>query len=330
MTRLGAVVLVLAVLTPTLAAEAQQAGKPWRIGVLSVTSPPAPSAPPSPLQSAFLHGLRQLGYVDGRNIAIAYRWGEGKSERLSDLAAELVTLRVSVIFGSSVRAGLAAKRATSTIPIVFVTLGDPVADGLVSSLAHPGGNVTGVAGGGGEFVAKRLQMLKEIAPETTRVGVLWNPRNPGNARALKVLDDAARRLGVQLHPQQVAEPAGLSHAFTAMTKEQVGGLVVIADPTFAQHHKLIVDFAARNRLPAIYAERQAVAAGGLMSYQTNLADLHRRAATYVDKILKGANPVNLPVELSTQYELVINLKTAKALGLTIPQSLLLLANEVIE
>jgi putative ABC transport system substrate-binding protein len=323
------VVLCSAILASPLAGEAQQAKQPWQIGVLMNTSPPAPSAPPSRLRSAFLEGLRARGYVDGQNIVIASRWGEGKADRLLKGATDLVALQVNVIFASSLQAGLAAKRATSTIPIVFVAFGDPVADGLVSSLARPGGNATGVASGG-EIAGLRLQMLKEVAPESKRVAVLWNSVNPGNTRVLKLLADAARRLDLQLDPHGVAELAELAPALTLMTKNRVDGLIVIADPLLSQHHALIVDVAAKNRLPAIYAERTIVVAGGLMSYQADLADLNRRAATYVARILEGSRPADLPVEMSTAAELVINLKTARALGLTIPPSLLLRASQVIE
>ena len=325
--------LTLALAVAPLAPEAQQARKAWRIGYLSVGSPPPPSAQPSPLRSAFRQGLRELGYTEGQHITIEYRWGEGKADRLPGLAAELVNLKVDVMFASSLQAALAAKEATKTLPIVFVGFGDPVATGLVASLARPGANVTGlggVGGGGGEIAAKRLQLLKEVAPAVTRVAVLWNPRNPGNVRAMQVLTDAAGPLGVQLYPHEVAEPATLGNALAAMAKEPVGALLVVADPTLAQNHKLIVDFATKSRLPSIYAERQAVDAGGLMSYQANLADMHRRAAGYVDKILKGAKPGDLPVQLPTRFEFVINVKSAKALGLTVPPSLLVLADHLIE
>ena len=324
--------LTLALAVAPLAPEAQQVRKAWRIGYLSVGSPPPPSAQPSPLNSAFRQGLRELSYTEGQHITIEYRWGEGKAHRLPDLAAELVNLKVSVMFASSLQAALAAKQATKTIPIVFVMLGDPVAAGLVASLAQPGGNVTGLGavGGGGEIAAKRLQLLKEVAPAITRVAVLWNPSNPGNVRVMKVLTDAAGLLGVHLYPHEVPEPATLSNAFAAMAKEPVGALLVVADPTFAPNYKLIVDFATKSRLPSSFASRQAVDAGGLMSYQANLADMHRRAAGYVDKILKGAKPGDLPVQLPTRFEFVINVKSAKALGLTVPPSLLVLADHVIE
>ena len=335
MALLGLIIVTLALclaaapLALEAGAQESKAGKVWRIGYLGAGSPPSPSAPPSPLRSAFLQGLRERGYVDGQHIKIESRWSEGRSHRLPDLAAELVNLKVSVIYASSLSAALAAKQATSTIPIVFVTLGDPVADGLVSSLARPGGNATGVAGGG-LVGGKRLQLLKEVAPGITRVAVLWNPRNPSHARALEVLTEAARSLRMQLSPHEVSEPAGFSNAFTAMTKEHVGALFVVSDPTFSQHHRLIVDFATKSRLPASYGERRYVDAGGLMSYQANLADLHRQVAGYVDKILKGAKPGNLPIELPTKFELVINLKTARALDLTVPPSLLVQADQVIE
>jgi len=326
--------LTLALAVAPLAPQAQQVSKPSRIGYLGTGSPPPPSGQPSPLNSAFRQGLRELGYTEGQHITIEYRWAEGKSHRLPDLAAELVSLKVSAMFAGSQQAALAAKQATKTIPIVFVTLGDPVAGGLVASLAQPGGNVTGLGGGGGgsggTIAAKRLQFLKEVAPAVTRIAVLWNPGNPGNVRVMKVLTDTAGLLGVHLYPHEVPEPATLSNAFAAMAKEPIGALWVGADPTLAQNHKLIVDFATKNRLPSIYAERQAVEAGGLMSYQATLADLYRRAAGYVDKILKGSRPGHLPVELPTRFELVINVKTAKALGLTVPPSLLVQADHVIE
>jgi putative ABC transport system substrate-binding protein len=325
------IVLCLCLLASPLVAEAQPAGKAWRIGYLTVGSPPPPSAAPSPVTAAFRQGLRELGYVEGQNITIEHRWAAGQSHRLPELAAELVKLKVSVIVASATQAALAAKQAARTIPIVFVTLGDPVDVDLVSSLARPGGNATGLgSGGGGEIGAKRLQLLKEIVPGVTRVAVLWNPRNPGNVGVMKALTEAARLLGAQLHPHEVPEPAALGQALTAIPKEPVGALVVAADPTFTQGYGVIVDFAAKNRLPAIYPDRRAAEAGGLISYQTNLADLHRRAAGYVDKILKGAKPEALPVEMATRFELVINLKTAKALGLTIPPSLLARADHVIE
>ena len=248
--------LTLALAAAPPAPEAQQARKAWRIGYLSAGSSPAPPAQPSPFSSAFRQRLRELGYTEGQHITIEYRWGEGKADRLPGLAAELVNLKVDVMFAPSQQAALAAKQATKAIPIVFVVLGDPVAAGLVASLAQPGGNVTGlgaVGGGGGEIAAKRLQLLKEVAPAITRVAVLWNPSNPGNVRVMKVLTDAAGLLGVHLYPHEVPEPATLSNAFAAMAKEPVGALLVVADPTFAPNYKLIVDFATKSRLPSSFA-----------------------------------------------------------------------------
>jgi putative ABC transport system substrate-binding protein len=314
-----------------LAAEAQQAAKVPRIGYLATNQLAA-----SPhLHEAFRQGLRDLAYVEGRNLVIESRSADGKLDRLPALAAELVALRVDVIVtAGGTPAALAAKQATRTVPIVFATAGDPVASGLVTSLARPGGNVTGLSMlGTAELVGKRLELLTQAVPGVTRVAVL---RHPGfvSERAdkviLKAADAAARALGVRLQVVEARGPAEFDRAFSDMTRARAGALAVSGSPMFANERRRLVDLAAKNRLPAVYESREDVDAGGLMSYGPNFADLFRRAATYVDKILKGTKPADLPVEQPTKFELVINRKTAKALGLTIPQSLLGRADEIIQ
>ena len=265
---------------------------------------------------------------------IEYRDAEGKLERLPALAAELVALKVDVIFvGGGTRVALAAKQATRTIPIVFTAAGDPVESGLVTSLARPGGNVTGLSSLGPELVGKRLELLKQAVPGVNRVAVLWLPGALGERTDKDMLtgaDVAARALGVRLQFVEARGPAEFDRAFSDMSSARAGALTVLPSNRFLREHRRLVDLAAKNRLPAVYPSREFVDAGGLMSYGANPADLYRRAATYVDKILKGAKPGDLPVEQPTKFELVINLKTAKALGLTIPQSLLRQADQVIE
>ena len=312
-----------------LAAEAQQAAKVARIGYLSTNLASSPRH-----HEAFRQGLRDLGYVDGRNVVIEYRDAEGKPERIPALTAELVALRVDVIVvaGSTLTART-AKQATSTLPIVFIAVGDPVGSGLVTSLARPGGNVTGLSGLGPELVAKCLELLKQAVPGVDRVAVLWVPGALGERTdkdMLKEAEVAGRALGVQL---QFVDARGLENfdkAFSDMTSARAGGLTVLPSARLLREHRRLVDLAARNRLPAVYTSREFVDAGGLMAYGANLADLYRRAATYVDKVLKGAKPADLPIEQPTKFELVLNLKTAKALGLTISSSLLARADQVIE
>ncbi|HEV2055927.1 MAG TPA: ABC transporter substrate-binding protein [Methylomirabilota bacterium] len=319
---------VLGFLAAPLAAEAQQPAKISRIGFLSPSSPSDP-----PMQHSlevFRHGLGELGYVEGQNIAIESRWAEGKYDRLPGLAAELVRLKVDVIVTAAVPAIRAAKEATSTIPIVMAVVVDPVATGLVASLARPGGNITGLSNMAPELVGKQLQMLKEVVPKASRVAVLWNPANPGNAPQLREAEAAARTLGVRLQPVEARDPNDFDGAFAAMIRQQAGALIVLLDVMFTDHRTRIADLAAKSRLPAVYGLSEHAEAGGLMAYSASRAALFRRAATYVDKILKGAKPADLPVERPTKFELVINLKTAKALGLTIPPSLLVRADRVIE
>jgi len=322
-------------LTAPLAASAQQAGKMYRIGYLSPSSPSDPERLASPFGerglAAFRQGLRDLGYVEGQNIAIEYRWAEGKFERLPDLAAELVRLKVDVIVSVVTQATLAAKNATGTIPIVLVAAGDPLGSGLVASLGRPGGNVTGPSSMYGDLAGKQLELLKETVPKVSRVAVLWNPANAvWQAQMLKQTEIAARALGLQVQLLEARGPDDLGGAFAAMTKERASALLVQVDVIFALHARRIADLAAKRRVPAMYGSREHVEAGGLMSYAPNIPDLFRRAATYVDKILKGAKPGDLPVEQPTKFELVMNLKTATALGLTIPQSLLQRADQIIQ
>jgi len=316
-------------LAAPLAAEAQQAAKVARIGWLALNLAAAPQVP-----EAFRQGLRDLGYVEGRNVVIEHRDAEGKPERLPALAAELVGLKVDVIVAAGAPHALAAKQATKTIPIVFASgSSDPVTDGLVTSLARPGGNVTGLTGLGPGLVGKCLEQLTQAVPGVTRVDALWQPGAVGKRteeEMLKGAEVAARALGVRLQFVEARGPADFDRAFSDMTRVHTGALTVLPSAMFFNERRRLVDLAAKTRLPAVYPGREFVEAGGLMAYGPNLADLFRRAATYVDKILKGAKPGDLPVEQPTKFELVINLKTAKALGLTIPPSLLQRADQVIE
>jgi putative ABC transport system substrate-binding protein len=318
----------LGLLAP-IGTEAQPAGKIARIGYLSLNA-----GANTHLGDAFRQGLRDLGYVEGRNVVIELRDAGGKPERLPALAAELVALKVDVILtGGGTPPALAAKQATKTIPIVFASAPDPVTDGLVTSLARPGGNVTGLSNLNAELVGKCLEQLKQAAPGATRVAVLSQPGFVDERTGkdmLKAAEVAARTLGVRLQLVEARGPADLDRAFSEMTKAHAGALTVLPSAMLFTARRRLADLATKNRLPAVYAQREFVEAGGLMSYGPSLADLFRRAATYVDKILKGAKPADLPVEQPTKFELVINLKTAKALGLTIPQSLLLRADEVIQ
>ena len=316
-------------LAAPLAAEAQQPAKVDRIAYLSPNLGSTPH-----LRDAFLQGLRELGYVERRNVMIEYRDAEGKLERLPALAAEVVALKVDVIFvGGGTRVALAAMQATKTIPIVFTGVGDPVESGLVTNLARPGGNVTGFSSLGPELVGKRLELLKQAVPGVDRVAVLWLPGALGERTDKDMLtgaDVAARALGVRLQFVEARGPAEFARAFSDMNSARAGALTVLPSNRFLREHRRLVDLAAENRLPAVYTSREFVDAGGLMSYGPNVADLFRRAATSVDKILKGAKAGDLPVEQPTKFDLVINLKTAKALGLTVPPSILQRADQVIE
>jgi putative ABC transport system substrate-binding protein len=307
-------------------AEAQPAGKVSRIGYLSASS----STSNPRILEAFRQGLRDLGWVESQNLVIEYRWAEGRFDRLADLAAELVRLKVDLIVAAPAPPALAAKKATGTIPIAFMGAGDPVGQGLVASLARPGGNVTGLSYGvGSTILAKDLELLKEAVPKVRRVAVLFNPASP-TASITSEVKDAARSLGLQLQLVEARGPGEFDGAFAAMARERVGALFVVQDPAFIPQRARLADLAAKNRLPTILTQGEDAEAGGLMSYGPKLSDLWRRAATYVDKILKGAKPADLPVEQPTKFELVINLKTAKALGLTISPSLLQRADEMIQ
>jgi len=308
-----------------LAARAQQAEKIPRIGFLS------PAAVLSPRDRRFLQALHGLGYFEGKNILIEYRFAGGKFKRLPGLAAELVRLDVDVIVAVVTQASLAAKAATKTIPVVMLAVSDPVASGLVTSLARPGGNITGTSSQTAEVSGKSLQLLKEVVPKLSRVAVLWNPANAiFQAQLLKATERAAGVLGLQLREFGARNTDELDRAFTAISKANVGALMVLGDPTLVAHKARIIDFAAKHRLPAIYATENHAEAGGLMTYGPDMAGQFERAAFYVDKILKGAKPADLPVEQPTKFELVINMKTAKALGLTIPLPLLGRADKVID
>jgi len=322
-----AVVLALSLLTP-LAASAQQATKVPRIGYLAGNMATAPHLP-----EAFRQGLRDLGYFEGRNVVIEYRDAEGKLERLPALAAELVARKVDVILAGGTPQAQAAQQASRTIPIVFGSVADPVTDGLVTSLARPGGNITGLSLRAPELVGKRLELLTQAVPGISRAAALWQPGTYAERTEQDILKEAevaARALGVQLQFVEARGPEDFDRAFSDMTRARAGALTVLPSTMFFVERRRLVDLAAKNRLPAVYISSEFVMPGGLMSYGPNVADLFRRAATYVDKILKGAKPAELPVEQPTKFELVINLKTAKVLGLTIPQTLLLQASQVIE
>ena len=306
-------------------AQAQQAGKVWRIGYLDQGS----TAGNGPYFKAFRNGLRDLGWVEGKNITLDIRFAEGKTEQLPALAAELVRLKVDLIATSSTPAALAAKQATATIPIVIGFVADPVGSGVVSSLARPGGNITGWTHLGVELRGKYLELLKEAVPGAMRFGVLWNPANPAHRPSMGAIEAAARRLKVELYPVSAQEPKELESAFSALAAKRVEALVVFPDGMFLAQTSVIVGLAARRRLPALYGVREYAEAGGLMTYGTSLVDMFRLSASFADKILKGAKPGDLPVEQPTKFELVINLKTAKTLGLTIPPSVLGRADEVI-
>jgi putative tryptophan/tyrosine transport system substrate-binding protein len=315
------------VLTAPLAIEAQEAGKKARIGVLLL--PPRAEAGGTYIR-ALREGLRELGYVEGQNLLLEIRSAEGRPDLLPALAAEILTTRPDVLVTSGSEAILTLKRATGVVPIIMATVMDPVALGIAGSLAHPGGNLTGLAIMSLDLTAKRLQLLKEAVPRLSRVAVLWNPANPGNVLQLREVETASQILGLRWQGVAVRRPDELAGAFEEIVGAKSNGILAIEDSMLVSHRSRIVESVARTRLPAMYAFRQFVDAGGLMSYGPNVPESFRRAAVYVDKILKGAKPADLPVEQPTKFELVINLKTAKALGLTIPPSLLARADQIIE
>jgi len=301
---------------------AQQPASPRRIGVLSNSTEGTQA-------QAFRQGLRDAGYAEGRDVVIEWRSASGNYARVPELAADLVQRKVDVIVVVSTLAALAVKRATSTIPIVMAEVADPLGSGLVTSLAHPGGNVTGLSLMSAELGAKRLQLLKEAIPRVARVAVLWNPDTPFHTKAVEDLKAAAPSLAIELSFVSARTPEEFGPAFSAMARAHAEALYVLGDAFFFSHRTTLLKLASKARLPTSYSERLFVDEGGLISYGSNRDDMYRRSAGYVDKILKGARPGDLPIEQPTKFELVVNLKTAKALGITIPQSILLRADEVI-
>ena len=319
-------VLVAFVLAFAHVAGAQQPGKISRIGLLSPFSP----SDSAPWYQAFLQGLRELGWVEGKNISIEYRYADGKADRLPELAADLVRLKVDIVVANGTPDGLAAKNATKTIPIVLASAGDPVATGLVESLARPGSNITGLSQTAGEVHGKRLELLKDMVPKLSRVAVIWNPQTLTSTLAWKEIQLPARELGVQLHSLEVRSAADLDKAFQDATRALAGALAIMPGPLFVGNLKRLADLAAKHRLPSIFHLTEFVDSGGLMTYGADRSDLYRRAAVFVDKILKGAKPADLPVEQPTKFELIINLKAAKQIGLTIPPNVLARADKVIK
>ena len=312
--------------SPAAAAPTRPAVAGPRIGILWPGA-----AGPSEFREALLRGLGEHNYVEGQNANLEERFADGKAEQLPSLASELAALKVDVIVTSGTPAGLAAKQATSAIPVVMALSTDPVENGLVASLAQPGGNVTGLTNTGRELTGKRLELLKAVAPSLGRLAVLWNAANQADARSLKEIQEVAQQQGIRTQSLEVRGPnPAFNAAFEAASKEQAGAVIVINDAIIFARAKQIADLAIAQRLPTMYDRRDYVAAGGLLAYGANLAELHRRAADYVDKILKGARPADLPVEQPTKFDLVVNLKTAQALGLTLPQPVLGQATEVLQ
>ena len=320
-------VLLIALLTigslaTPAASGAQSAARIHRIAVLGNEN--------NPPWEGFRQGLRDLGYIDGRNVTIEWRWSEGKTDRLPSLATELVALKPDVIVASGTQAVRAAKQVTGAIPIVMTTASYPDKVGLVESLSRPGGNVTGLSNASPDLSGKKLELLKEIAPKTSRVAVVSNPANPVEILAVKELVAVAVVLGLEIQSVEVRSPDDFSAAFAALSSRRVHALLALGNPVNFRGRQLIAEFALKNRLPSMYDEGLFVEAGGLISYAPSFTDLFRRAATYVDKILKGAKPSDLPVEQPTKFELVINVRTATILGLTVPPSLRLRADRIIE
>ena len=319
-----AVVLTLGVLWAPLAVEAQPPDKVYRIGVLERTSPTVNVAN---LES-FRQGLRALGYVEGKNLVIEYRSAEGRDDRFADLAAELVRLKVDLILTRGTPAALAAKHATPVIPVVITGVGDPVGQGIITSLAHPGGNITGLSATVTEIYPKRVELLKELVPKAARIAALFNMSNPAIPRQWTAVETAARSLGVQPLLLDVRKADDLRPAFETAMRERADALIVGLETLTLANAPLIVDLAAKHRLPAVYASTEFI--GGLASYGVNYPDHYRRTATFVDKIFKGAKPSDLPVEQPTKLELVVNLRTARALGLTIPRTVMLQVDQIVE
>ena len=299
-----------------------------RIGFLSPSSLADPRT--QTFVDAFQRGLRELGWVEGRNVAIEYRWAEETTARLPDLARDLARLKVDVIVAATSPAVQAARQVTTTIPIVMTNAGDAVATGFVASIARPEANITGLSMMGGELLGKQLQLLREVVPQLSRVAVLWNPTNASNVAQLRHAQEAIRTLGLRLHPVEVRGPGDLEGAFASIVKDHAGGVIVVLDSMLVANRTRVAELAARNRLPTMYGLADHVKAGGLMAYGPDVADMYRRAASYVDRILKGARVGDLPVEQPTKFVLVVNLGTARALGLTLPPSISTRADQLID
>jgi putative ABC transport system substrate-binding protein len=309
-----------------LATGAQPAAKVYRIGFLGNST----ATLEANLVGPFREGLRELGYLEGQNIVIEYRWAEGKYERAPALLAELVARNVEVIVTAGTPTSLAAQKATTSIPVVVVAVGDPVATGLVASLARPGGNITGLTSTAEETEGKRLELLREVIPRLSHIAALWNPENPVLLPQLKQMRDSAQVLGMKVQVLEVRTPGGLEETFQAILRKRPGALLVMGDRLFLHNRQRIMDFATTQRLPVVPVHPELVEAGGLMTFGPSYPGMHKRAAYFVDRILKGAKPADLPVERPTKFELVINLKAAKALGLKVPPSLLQRADRVLE
>jgi len=319
-------IITLGILLGSLATQAQQTGNVYRIGFLGNST----AALEANLVGPFREGLRDLGYVEGRNVLIEYRWAEGKYDRFPALIGELLALKVAVIVTAGTPATLAVKKATTSVPLVMTAVGDPVGTGIVPSLSHPGGNITGLTAISTEMDAKRLELLREVVPSVSYIALLWNAGSPLQVLAEKQVQAAAQVLRMRVLSLGVKTEEEIKSALAVMARERPDALLVLADRLLLHHRVLIMEFATRHRLPGVHAYRELVEAGGLMSFGPSYADMHKRAAYFVDRILKGAKPGDLPVERPRTFELVINLKVAKALGLTIPQSVLLRGTEIIQ
>ena len=319
-------IITLGILLGSLAAQAQQTGNVYRIGFLGNST----AALEANLVGPFREGLRDLGYIEGRNVLIEYRWAEGKYDRFPALIGELLALKVAVIVTAGTPATLAVKKATTSVPLVMSAVGDPVGTGIVPSLSHPGGNITGLTAISTEMDAKRLELLREVVPSVSYIALLWNAASPLQVLAEKQVQAAAQVLRMRVLSLGVKTEEEIKSALAVVARERPDALLVLADRLLLHHRALIMDFATRHRLPGVHAYRELVEAGGLMSFGPSYADMHKRAAYFVDRILKGAKPGDLPVERPRTFELVINLKVAKALGLTIPQSVLLRGTEIIQ
>jgi len=322
---IASVVAVLFFVAP-LAVGAQPAGKVYRIGFLGNST----AALEADLVGPFREGLRELGYVEGQNIVIEYRWAEGKYERFPALIAELLAQRVEVIVTAGTPASLAVKKATTSVPLVMVAVGNPVATGLVASLARPGGNITGSSSTSEELEGKRLELLRQVIPKLSHVAVFWNPENPTLMTSLREMRAAAQVLRIKVQVLEVRTSGEFEETFKAIVRERPGALLVMGDRLFLHNRQRIMDFATKQRLPTVPTHPELIEAGGLMAFGPSYPGMHRRAAYFVDRILKGAKPADLPVERPTKFELVVNLKAAKALGLKIPPSLLHRADQVLE